>query len=454
LHQNNSYKKDQRRAHKKLDSIFSELFSKIDKGNVTFQKLSEEIFIRKNNLTSLILRGALNYELHKREEIRKACPYCKSIITRHRQKTSLLQSINGKLLFSRNYFYCRNCKFGFCPSDKELQIIPRKLQFDIQWRAVELAVRMPFEEAKADLKNHYDVIFDKRILHKLVQSISEGLTILDISKKASEIKDILLKLRNGSHRRTVVVIGIDGAFVPIRPDHKRRKGKRGKGYWREAKGIRIYAIDGKRIKHIMSWHQIQDADKLKEDLDRILENSIIPLDVARVCVCADGANWIWNRVREVYPKAKLVLDYYHCSEHLYKFAEAFFVDDSKKLKWLNVAKDHLFSGNVVKLVGRLRRMRSDNKEISDEIISLANYLEERKEMTYYNSFKKGGYPIGSGGIESSNKYVCHRRMKLSGAWWKEDMANAMLILRSAYSNKTLPYVFDLYKEKQIKSYYP
>jgi hypothetical protein len=454
LYQKNSYKKDQRRAHKKLDSIFSELFSKIDQGNITFQKLSEEIFIRKNDLTSLILKGALNYELHKREEIRKACPYCKRIITRHRQKTSLLQSINGKFLFCRNYFYCRNCKFGFCPSDKELQIIPRKLQFDIQWRAIELGVRMPFEEAKADLKNHYDVIFDKRILHKLVQSVSEGLTILDISKKASEIKDILLKLRNENKRRVVVVIGIDGAYVPIRPDHKKRKGKRGKGYWREAKGIRIYAIAEKRIHNILAWHQIQEADRLEKSLDMVLKANLIPTDIARICVCADGADWIWNRVRKTCPTAKMVLDYYHCSEHLHEFSDIYFTDDTKKIKWLIDAKGDLFSGNVLSLVKRLRSLKSTDNEICKKINSLADYLEERAEMTYYNSFKKGGYPIGSGGIEASNKYVCHRRMKLSGAWWKEDMANAMLILRSAYSNSSLPYVFDLYKEKQMKSYYP
>ncbi len=449
-----SYKEVKEKAHKKLDSIYAELFSTIDRETITFQELSEEIYNRKNELTSLILKGALSYELHKIEDIRKACPKCNRIITRHRQKTSLLQSINGHLLFSRNYFYCRNCKIGFCPSDEELQIIPRKLQFDIQWRAIELVVKLPFEEAKSELKKHYGVIFDKKILHELVQSVSGGIDIIDISKNASEIKSNLLKLRNGNKRRVVVVIGIDGAYVPVRPDHANRKGKRGKGYWREAKGIRIYAIADKRIYHILSWHQIQDADRLKECLDRILEANLIPIDIARICVCADGADWIWNRVKKAFPDAKMVLGYYHCSDHLHSFANIYFSDDSKKIKWLNDAKTDLFSGNVLRLVNRLRRLRSSDSEISKEIISLANYLEERAAMTYYSSFKKGGYPIGSGGIESSNKYVCHRRMKLSGAWWKENMANAMLTLRSAYLNGTLQYVFSLYKEDQMKKYYP
>ena len=41
----------------------------------------------------------------------------------------------------------------------------------------------------------------------------------------------------------------------------------------------------------------------------------------------------------------------------------------------------------------------------------------------YKQVKKGGYPIGSGGIESSNKTVCHTRLKRSGAWWYVEQAN-------------------------------
>lgn len=447
----NLFKADQRAAHKKLDSIYSEIFSKIDNESLTFQELSEEVFRRKNELAGLILKGALNYELRKQEEPRKACPRCNRIVTRHRQKTGTLQSVNGHFLFTRGYFYCRSCKHGFCPADRELQIIPRELQFDIQWRALELAVRLPFEEAARDLKHHYGAKFDKRLMHKLVREVAENSTVRTAAKKTCETKKMLSDLRNRNKRRTIVVIGVDGAYVPLRPDHKDRKGKRGKGYWREAKGIRVYAIADKRIHHILSWHQIQNADELKRCLDSILEMGIVPQDMARVCVCADGAEWIWNRVVKVFPDAKMVLDYYHCAEHLHRFANAYFGDDDeRRLGWLKDAKAHLFSGEVLRLVGKLRGMNSADDEISNEILALANYLEERADMTYYKSFGKGGYPIGSGGIESSNKYICHRRMKLSGAWWKEEMANDMLALRSAYANGTLYHVFGLYKEKTIK----
>jgi hypothetical protein len=49
----------------------------------------------------------------------------------------------------------------------------------------------------------------------------------------------------------------------------------------------------------------------------------------------------------------------------------------------------------------------------------------------YQKLRRGGYPLGSGGIESSNKFICHVRLKRSGAWWYEINSNQMLALRCA-----------------------
>ena len=44
--------------------------------------------------------------------------------------------------------------------------------------------------------------------------------------------------------------------------------------------------------------------------------------------------------------------------------------------------------------------------------------------------------MGSGGIESANKFICHVRLKRSGAWWYERTSNQMLALRCAKYNGT------------------
>lgn len=42
----------------------------------------------------------------------------------------------------------------------------------------------------------------------------------------------------------------------------------------------------------------------------------------------------------------------------------------------------------------------------------------------------GGLPTGSGEIESSHGHVVQKRLKIAGAWWKIENANAMLNLRT------------------------
>src|SRR5262249_21205993 len=56
--------------------------------------------------------------------------------------------------------------------------------------------------------------------------------------------------------------------------------------------------------------------------------------------------------------------------------------------------------------------------------------------THYRTFRRGGYPLGSGGMESANKFICHVRLKRSGAWWYEESSNQMLALRCAKYNGT------------------
>jgi hypothetical protein len=66
--------------------------------------------------------------------------------------------------------------------------------------------------------------------------------------------------------------------------------------------------------------------------------------------------------------------------------------------------------------------------------------------------RRGGYPLGSGGIESSNKFICYVRLKRSGTWWYELHSNQMLALRCAkYNgifNQVLPVINNGYGKRK------
>jgi hypothetical protein len=77
-----------------------------------------------------------------------------------------------------------------------------------------------------------------------------------------------------------------------------------------------------------------------------------------------------------------------------------------------------------------------------EIVKLIGYLQGHQERLDDRMARKGGYPLGSGGIESANKFICHVRLKRSGAWWYVKNPNLMLTCRCATYHGTFDRVSD------------
>jgi hypothetical protein len=255
----------------------------------------------------------------------------------------------------------------------------------------------------------------------------------------------------GRFRRPVLVLGIDGAYVPSRPEsargrrpgqarHRARRA-RWRHEWREAKGFRFYLLDGERIVHVLSWHQVQTEEELGEALQQVKDAGVIPEETVRLCVIGDGAEWIWKHVQALFPQACQVLDYYHCAEYLHKVAKAQYGDPLQAQEWVEATLTRLYLGKVGQVLGGLRRMQPTSEEALKAIDNCWVYLTDHRSRTHYQTLRRGGYPLGSGGMESANKFICHVRLKRSGAWWYEDSSNQMLALRCAKYNGTFMQVF-------------
>ena len=184
------------------------------------------------------------------------------------------------------------------------------------------------------------------------------------------------------------------------------------------------------------------------DLLQIKQTGLIPEDKVRICAIGDGAPWIWNRIKEVYPDAKKVLDYYHCSEYLHDLANAQYGKNSQKAReWVEATLSRLFMNNADQIIAGIKRMKPTSDEAKDQIDKTVRYIKERKDMINYGSLKRGGFHIGSGGIESSNKFISNVRLKRSGAWWYPTNANNILKLRCAKYNKTFDRIMENRKMK-------
>lgn len=133
-------------------------------------------------------------------------------------------------------------------------------------------------------------------------------------------------------RRPVLGLGIAGAYVPSRPAsargrrpgqaRQRARRARWRHEWREAKGFRFYLLDGERIVHVLSWHQVYSEDEMGKALKQGSDAGLIPEDTGRLCVIGEGAEWLWKHVQALFPDACQGLDYYHCAAYLHRMAQA------------------------------------------------------------------------------------------------------------------------------------
>ena len=99
-------------------------------------------------------------------------------------------------------------------------------------------------------------------------------------------------------------------------------------------------------------------------------------------------------IKEIFPDAIQVLDYYHANEHIYKAAEVIYDNSEEAQEWAEATITRLFVGEIEEVVDDLGKMKAHNEEVQNEIDSLLHYLKENKDRMNYKQVKKGGYPIG------------------------------------------------------------
>ena len=380
------------------------------------------------------------------EQTQIECPTCDRLLTGCRQAHRTVDTLIGPLRLKRPYFYCAGCRQGVHPLDGSLEVVAGRYQLDVQQAIAQGAAERPYETAHSLLRDWSGIEVSVERMHTLTNAMADGLSVLDVSPDVDDIQAQIRTLHSGKRRRPVMVLAIDGAHVPTRPDEagelidapKRHRARRArwKGSYKEAKGLRLYAFDAERIVHILSWHQVQEDDAIGKALDHIKEKGLIREDEVRLCVIGDGAPWIWNQIQDRFPQARQVLDYYHCSERIHRAATAIYGEGLKGQEWAEATLTRLYHGEVGQVIGGLKRMGRRSAQADHEIIKLIDYLHEHRHRTTYERLRRGGYPLGSGGIESANKFISHVRLKRSGAWWYAGNSNHILALRCAKYNGT------------------
>jgi hypothetical protein len=445
--------------HERFDHWLDELETQLPDSEPTLAQVSETIWTLRQSLTAGMAQTIVEQTHHaERERQHLTCAQCDRRLAARPAVPRTAQTLIGAIEVHRPYFYCRSCRLGRYPLDEALGLRPGRMQRDVQQAAAEVAIELPYDTASTLFGRLSGLDVSSERMHTVTNQVAEGLSVLDVAPSREEIDQRVAQVAQGRFRRPVLVLGIDGAYVPSRPEsargrrpgQARHRARRARWHheWREAKGFRFYLLDGDRIVHLISWHQIQSDEELGKALQQVQEAGLIPDDTVRLCVIADGAEWIWKHVQMLFPAACQVLDYYHCSEYLHRVAKAQYSSPLQAQEWVEATLTRLHLGKVGQVLGGLRRMQPTSDDALKAIDNCWMHLHEHRGRTNYRTFRRGGYPLGSGGMESSNKFICHVRLKRSGAWWYESNSNQMLALRCAKYNGTFDQVFARYQRQK------
>lgn len=137
----------------------------------------------------------------------------------------------------------------------------------------------------------------------------------------------------------------------------------------------------------------------------------------------DGHEGVWNLIQQMGrdDQRREILDWYHLLENLHKVGGS--------IKRLHQAEQLLWRGQVDETLALFEPLK---KKVAQ---NFCQYLRKhRQRIVNYDYYQQEQIcSIGSGAVESGIKQI-GRRIKISGAQWKEDNVPQVLAHRCAYLN--------------------
>jgi hypothetical protein len=301
-----------------------------------------------------------------------------------------------------------------------------------------------FGDGAKKMKEHYGIEVPTSAVRKV--TLEHGEAMLREEPK-SEL---------GKQGARLVIAGMDGSMIPMVSIKTDRKGREIKGdkrkhrelSWQESR--LCFARDPRSV----TGHYRATMGDVKQagwQLVGCVAEAGGGSSTKLHCV-VDGAPWIVMQVKERFgTQAKCLMDFYHVSEYLAAASEL--LGDSKKREWLKEQQRRLKANRTSEVIKELTKLeafekaklagvveRSSGSKEEQPAATCKRYLENRLEYLDYKAALKAELPIGSGETESGHRWVIQARLKISGAWWKEDNAERMLkVLTMRASDEWEPY---------------
>jgi hypothetical protein len=351
---------------------------------------------------------------------------CGAQAQRISKRVAKVLTVFGWVSYRRSYYGCPGCGEKQNRLDQAWALRPGEVSPVLGKLLAIAGVDIAFERARRKIKEFLLVEVSDNTIRKQTQRMGEKQAHRE-AQWLRESQDVAWLQRR---ERTLARVperlygSLDGAQVPIGEE------------WRELKSLswyRVAAVYGQQQPKAqeISYHcEIAPA----QDFGRLLWATGVKrlADKAQelIFVC-DGAAWIWKLVSHYFPAAIQIVDWYHACEYLTPIADAVFSQDAERQKWLQKVKDWLWEGQIQQVIQACQRYLQHGLAIEVAQRAVTYYTNNQQRMNYA-AYRKKGYWIGSGTVESACKQIATARLKIAGARWTLSGAIATAKARAAW----------------------
>lgn len=392
------------------------LIAEWPEGNADITQIEEAVGRIERDCLREITREWIKERTGKRAGNRVACPCGHGVAVYSAQSYIDVVTAFGRVRTERAYFYCRACRDGHCPQDRDWRIGPGNTTPTVQGLVSFLAATnaytlVPTTLARVRPQVHLGV--------KTVELIAQG---VGKALGASYRPDF------GPAERTPA-IAVDGVIVPMRggSGKEARVGVIYEPDWEAGRAPE--AVRGLRKEYHATFGE-RDAF-MREICGRLparRRNADEPIPAL-----GDGAHWIWDGYAAYLPVRIEILDLYHATQHLHTVADAMFPKKpAAATLWWETQREELLTLGPGRLLIALQNWQPKSAAAREIRRVELGYFYANQHRLQYPDYLRKGYPIGTGAVEGGAcRHLVGDRMKGTGMRWKLPTAEPMLRLRAA-----------------------
>ena len=368
------------------------------------------------------------------------CPKCREVASFHEHRRKSFTTLLGDVRVEvRPYYHCAHCHHGHFPGDAILGLTDRRITLGAE-EVVALAGTLDSFGIAATkiLPKMAGIRFGESTIERITEDNGKRLGRLwGQGHTLGPARDWDWNRDANGHR--VSYVSVDATGVG-------QQGPRGA----KAEGKMVYVgmvynpaefdqrspRDAQPIEQARYLAGLTDLDTLGAQLRR--QAGQVGMDRADHWIgLSDGGQGIETFFEVYFPRATLILDFYHAAGHLSDLAKAWSDESTTAASLLNTWRHQMKTEGgtaVLRTLEALDRI-GRSPEALEEYRLVTQYIRKNSYRMDYPMYQVQGWQIGSGSMESGCKTVICKRLCGGGMRWGVDGADSVSHLRALFQSE-------------------